>query len=183
MRTCAIVRGRSSGSSDTRSHSSIVLTIFSDRLGQLTVAFGVAGAGYSADFPFLWDEIQIPIKYGTDWRLARQILLDITQEIAGEYPESAAAHWSAMVRQYRLEDAGVEPMVTLLANDNWIEFTVRYVVDYKRRRTVKDRLFTRILEEFDRTEGKVAMASATFHLVEAPTLNVRLQDQRAEAPS
>jgi len=29
---------------------------------------------YSADFPFVWDEIVLPIKYGCDHRLAREIL-------------------------------------------------------------------------------------------------------------
>ena len=26
---------------------------------------------YSADFPFLWDEITLPVRYGSDWKLAR----------------------------------------------------------------------------------------------------------------
>ena len=59
----------------------------------------------------------------------------------------------------------VEPLITLIANDNWLEFTVRYVVEFKRRHITKDRLFTRILEEFDKTEGRVVMASATFEVV------------------
>ena len=48
------------------------------------------------------------------------------------------------------------------------------MVDYKFRRGKKDELFMRILEEIDKTEGKVSLASATFHLVEAPSLNVHL---------
>lgn len=55
------------------------------------------------------------------------------------------------MRRYVIEDARVDPMVTLVANDNWLEFTVRYVVDYRRRRLTKDTLFTRILEEFAAT--------------------------------
>lgn len=67
-------------------------------------------------------------------------------------------------------------MVTLVTNDNWMEFTIRYVVDYKIRRRIKDQLFTRILDEFVKTDGRVSFASATFHLVEAPTLNVKLHN-------
>lgn len=44
-----------------------------------------------------------------------------------------------------IEDARVEPIVTMVANDNWMEFTVRYVVDYKQRRSTKDLLFNRYL--------------------------------------
>jgi hypothetical protein len=64
----------------------------------------------------------------------------------------------------------------MVANDNWIEFTVRYVVNFKSRRRTKDRLFTRILEEIEASDGRIAIASATFHLVETPVVDVRLRD-------
>jgi hypothetical protein len=79
-----------------------------------------------------------------------------------------------MLAKYRVEHAQVEPMVTLVANDNWIEFTVRYVVPYTKRRGTKDVLFTRILTEVNASRGSIALASATFQLVEAPEINVRL---------
>lgn len=79
-----------------------------------------------------------------------------------------------MVRTYRIEEARLEPLVTMIANDNWIAYTVRYVVDYRRRRALKDYLFTRILDEVDATHGRVALASATFELVGAPSLHVNV---------
>ena len=66
------------------------------------------------------------------------------------------------------------PLVLMVANDNWIEFTIRYMVNYKQRRSTKDRLFDRILNEISGTNGEVALASATFHLVETPVFDVRL---------
>ncbi|MEM8544296.1 MAG: mechanosensitive ion channel domain-containing protein [Cyanobacteria bacterium P01_H01_bin.119] len=129
---------------------------------------------YSADFPFLWDEITIPVKYGSDHTLARQLLQQAANDVIGEYIPEARATWERMVDKYLIEDAPVEPMVTLIANDNWMEFTVRYVVDYKLRRLKKDQLFTNILNALESTNGQVALASATFHLVETPTFNVRV---------
>lgn len=129
---------------------------------------------YSGDFPFLWDEITVPVKYGGDHHLARKLLLQVANEVVGEYAKDAAAAWEQFSKHYLLEDAVTDPMVTLIANDNWIEFTVRYVVSYKRRRGTKDLLFTGILDEFAKTDGKVEFASATFHLVETPTIDVRL---------
>ena len=75
-------------------------------------------------------------------------------------------------RVYRIEDESIEPAVTLVANDNWMEFTVRYIVDYKRRRKTKDELFSRILTAIDGTHGRVAIASTTIQIVEAPVLQV-----------
>ena len=45
---------------------------------------------YSADFPFLWDEIMLPIKYGSDYHLAREIIQKVAEETVGDYvrPES-----------------------------------------------------------------------------------------------
>jgi hypothetical protein len=33
-----------------------------------------------------------------------------------------------LTKQYRLKDAQTEPMISLIANDNWAEYTLRYVV-------------------------------------------------------
>jgi two-component SAPR family response regulator len=77
--------------------------------------------------------------------------------------------------KYRLEDAQTEPMISLIANDNWAEYTLRYVVGYKRRRITKSELFTRILTEIETTNGAVKMASATFQLVQAPDFNVNVK--------
>ncbi|MEP6590634.1 MAG: mechanosensitive ion channel family protein [Gemmatimonadota bacterium] len=130
---------------------------------------------YSGDFPFLWDEITLPVKYGTDWRAARTMLASVAEEVVGDYSRGAKTAWTHITRSFLVEDAAVEPMVSMIANDNWVEFTLRYVVDYKSRRRTKDQLFTRILEEIERSEGRIAIASATFHLVEAPPLKVHVQ--------
>jgi len=129
---------------------------------------------YSGDFPFLWDEITVPVEYGGDHRLAREILLKVATEVVGDYSVGAAQAWTDFSKQYLLEDAFTDPMVTLIADDNWMEFTVRYVVGFKSRRGTKDALFTRILDEFAKTDRRVEFASATFHLVETPTIDVRI---------
>ena len=129
---------------------------------------------YSGDFPFLWDEITLPVRYGSDWTLARSMLRDVVNEVLTDYAEQVKASWTTMVRQYRVEDANVEPMITLVANDNWIEFTVRYVVDYRRRRWMKDHLFTRILEEVDKSDNKIRLASMTHEMVQGSALEVHL---------
>lgn len=132
---------------------------------------------YSVDFPFLWDEIIIPVKYESDQKLTREILQRVVYEIIGDYAVNSKAVWKKMVEKYKIEEAKVEPMVTMIANDNWMEFTIRYVVDYKARRNTKDLLFTRILEEFDKTEGRVLIASTStdIRLVEAPLLDARFR--------
>lgn len=132
---------------------------------------------YSGDFPFLWDEIKVPVKYGSDHRLARKILENVAKDRVGDYARSAAATWQDFSRKFMLEEAVTDPMVSLVANDNWMEFTVRYLVDFKKRRVTKDVLFTMIMDEFEKTDGKVGFASATFQIVETPVFDVRLSNR------
>ncbi len=136
---------------------------------------------YSADFPFLWDEISVPVKYGSDHRLARELFQRIAEEVVGDYVAFAKSNWEEMIGKYRIDAVDLDPKVSLVANDNWMEFSIRYIVDYKKRRPNKDKLFTRILDEIQRTNGKVALASATFHLVEAPVVHVQLTERKDNA--
>jgi small-conductance mechanosensitive channel len=124
---------------------------------------------YTSDFPFLWDEIKIPITYESDRRLARAMLEEAATAITGAYAERVHEGWQAMVRKYPIEEARLQPLVSLEATDNWLSFTVRFVVDTKRRRPVRDALFERILADIDASEGRVAIASTTVRVLSDPS--------------
>lgn len=130
---------------------------------------------YSGDFPFLWDEIKIPIQYGSNYDKTKEILEKVGIEIAGDLTRQSREKWNDLQTKFRLEDAQTEPMVSLVANDNWVEYTLRYVVSYKKRRATKTALFTNILKQIEATNGEIKFASATFHLVEAPEIKVKMQ--------
>ncbi len=130
---------------------------------------------YSSDFPFLWDEIKIPVRYGSDYEKARKIFTEVVTEVTIAYSKEAETTWATMTKKYRVEKATTEPIVTLVANDNWIEFTIRYVVNYKKRRITKDQLFTSLLNKIKQTEGKVQLGSATFELTALPPLSIHVK--------
>ena len=79
-----------------------------------------------------------------------------------------------MIRKYNIEKATTEPMVTVIANDNWIEFTIRHAVNYKRKRITKDHLFTSIPSEINQPAGKVQCASTTFEVVASSPITSNL---------
>ncbi|HUW08815.1 MAG TPA: mechanosensitive ion channel domain-containing protein [Anaerolineae bacterium] len=133
---------------------------------------------YSADFPFLWDEITVPIKYGCSVRLARETLQRVAEEVVGGMAPAASTAWQQVAEKYKVEEESARPAVTLAANDNWMEFTIRYVVGYKGRRATKDRLFTRVLEEIEASDGRLAIASTTLQLVDMPPLDLHIRDKQ-----
>lgn len=129
---------------------------------------------YSGDFPYLWDEIKIPIMFGSNYKKAESILTEIATEVVQDYSDEAQTKWNGLVSKYMIENAQTAPMVTLIFNDNWVEFTVRYTVYFKKRRITKSLLFSRILEAVEATGNEVKFASATFQLVEAPDFRVNV---------
>jgi small-conductance mechanosensitive channel len=134
---------------------------------------------YSADFPFLWDEIRVPVRHGSDRQAARDLIERAALDVVGDYVRTAAEAWEVMVRKYLIEDASVKPAVTLIANDNWLEYTLRYVVDFRLRRSTKDALFRRIMDLVDASGGRVILASATLELVAAAPVTAHLPNRQA----
>ena len=121
-----------------------------------------------------WDEITVPIQYGSNYELTTKILNEAGKEVVGDLTTDSKADWNHLQQMYRLEDAQTEPMVSLMANDNWVQFTLRYVVPFKRRRATKTDLFMAILKRVENTNGAVKFASATFQLVDSPDFKVNL---------
>lgn len=51
---------------------------------------------YSGEFPFLWDEIKIPIQYGSNDEMAQKIILSAGLEIAGALTITSKENWKSL---------------------------------------------------------------------------------------
>jgi small-conductance mechanosensitive channel len=151
--------------------------LYNGRLVQLSnsVVFRENIINYTADFPFLWDEIVIPVKTDSDYHLARSIIQNAGLTEVSKISEESKQAWFNFMRRYRIEDANLDPMVTMSFDSNCIMFTLRYVVDYRVRRSTKDRLFANILTGFEATLGRVQIGSTTLQLGELPPMSIRLE--------
>lgn len=147
---------------------------YSGRIVKLSNAFVFRGPiyNYSRDFPFIWDEFDIPVRYGSDTELAKEIIMKIAAENLSDYVNASKNEWKTIVERYYIEDARVEPSLAISLTDNWIQFNLRYIVDYKRRRLTKHLLNDLIISEIEKTGGKVQLASATVEIVRIPTIQV-----------
>jgi small-conductance mechanosensitive channel len=115
---------------------------------------------YSQGFRFIWDQIKVVLTITSDAALARAMLLRVAQEVIGEYLVEAQNSWNAVSDDYRTENPPIEPVVALAVNAASLEFTLNYVVDYTKRTTMQDRLFTKIVEEVAKSDGRLAWASS-----------------------
>ncbi|MBF8150891.1 mechanosensitive ion channel family protein [Winogradskyella sp. F6397] len=148
---------------------------YSGRIVKLSNAFVFKGPiyNYSQDFPFIWDEFNLPIRYGSDIDLAKSIIIKIASETLSEYTANSKAQWNEVVNKFYIEDAQVDPTLAISLTDNWIQFNLRYIVDYKKRRNIKHILNDKIRLEIEKTNGKIVLASTTIELIKIPDINIK----------
>lgn len=110
---------------------------------------------YSQGFRFIWDEIKVVLSTGSDCQFAKETFLRLAREAVGEYLVEAKASWRVISENYRSANPPLEPSVSLAVNAGALEFSISYVVDYAKRTLMKDRLFSRIVQEIAKSDGKL----------------------------
>jgi small-conductance mechanosensitive channel len=147
---------------------------YSGRIVKLSNAFVFKGPiyNYSQDFPFIWDEVNLPIRYGSDVELAKSIIIKIASEVLSEFTANSKSQWEDVVNKYYIEDAQVDPTLAISLTDNWIQFNLRYIVDFKKRRMTKHILNDLIGKAIENTNGQVMLASTTIELIKVPELKI-----------
>jgi small-conductance mechanosensitive channel len=140
---------------------------YTGRIVKLTNAYVFKGPiyNYTQDFPFLWDEINLPIRYGSDLSLAKELIMNVANQTLQKYTDASTQVWKDVVQKYYIEDAQLAPTIAVLLTDNWINLNLRYIVDHKHRRRTKNQLNEAIYEAILKTNGKVNLASTTIELV------------------
>jgi small-conductance mechanosensitive channel len=116
---------------------------------------------YSQGFRFVWDEIKVPFMANSDQHFAREVLLRVAKANVADYLAEAERSWTKVADNFRLENPRLEPTVSLMVSGGSLEFTLSYVVDYTSRTLMKDRLFTNIVEEVTRSDGRLAWATSS----------------------
>jgi small-conductance mechanosensitive channel len=122
---------------------------------------------------YIWDEITVPVTYESDWQLATEIMLDHGEEYTADLQAQAETDLADMLKRYPvLRPMPVTPSLYTTMTDNWIELTLRYVVDAHERRPVKDKLHRDLLQHIQE-EAEITVASTTIEIVDVPPFTMR----------
>lgn len=78
------------------------------------------------EFPFVWEEIQIPITYAADRRRAEAILLHAAERETADVQREAEPFRRRLNDEYHLDLASLEPHVYYRITDNWLELSLRF---------------------------------------------------------
>jgi small-conductance mechanosensitive channel len=118
------------------------------------------------DFPFLWEEIQIPIPYAADRRRAEAILVAAAQRATADVQIEAEPYRVKLTDRYHVDLESLAPRVYCRITDNWLELSLRFLSYDRFTRELKDRVTRDILQSFD--EAGIIIASTTIDIVGLP---------------
>ncbi len=123
---------------------------------------------YTREFPYLWEEIVLPVDFDADRARVQQILLDAARAHAVVDDPAARRALSRMQSRYAMADASLDPAVFWRITDNWLEMSLRFLVTSRGVREIKDAITRQVLAELD--AAGIAPASATYNVVGLPPL-------------
>ncbi len=135
---------------------------------------------YTRDFPFIWEEMAIPITYTADRARAGAIMLEAARHHATEAGALAAEKKAELKEQFGVDPVDLDPRVYYRLTDNWLELTVRFLVGTHRIRGVKDAMSRQIITELD--GAGIGIASATYDIVGFPPITVASRPGHTSEP-
>jgi small-conductance mechanosensitive channel len=134
---------------------------------------------YTREFPFIFEELVLPIPYDSDWQKAEEIIVAAAEKHAVKFTDLEQQHIQELKRRYFLGDENPGPRVYWRLTDNWVEMTVRFVVPDHGSRGIKDAMSREIIAKLK--AAGLGIASGTYQIVGVPKLQVAISAGPAEA--
>jgi small-conductance mechanosensitive channel len=125
---------------------------------------------YTREFPYIWDEINLPVRYQDDRTKAEQILLKAAQRHAITRDKIGDEEVKRLEGQFGIGVGDIDPQTYWRITDNWLEVTVRFLAPDHGIRQIKDRMSRDILAALDK--AKIGIASGTYAIVEVPPIRI-----------
>ncbi len=125
---------------------------------------------YTRDFPYIWEEISVPIRYGDDRHRAEAIMLEAARRWTLDPSTISEEAAQTLQRRFDLHRLDFEPRVFYRLTSNYLELTVRFVSKDHGTRAVKDQMAHDILDGFD--AAGIAVATAALRIDGYPPVGV-----------
>ena len=148
-----------------RQYTGRIVTVTNDKV------FDEPVYNYTHEFPYIWEEMRIPVRYEADFERAERILLDAASRHTVRLREIGQGALEELQRRYVVDRAGLEPRVYWRITDNWLELAVRFIARDHGIRELKDAMSRDVLRDF-RAAG-IDVASATYEITAVPPIELR----------
>ncbi len=155
-----------------RQYTGRIVTITNDKI------FDEPVYNYSREFPFLWEEMAIPVPYGADRARVENILLEVARAHTVKLNELSEEAIKELERRYAVRRADLGPRVYYRLTDNWLEMSLRFITEDSGIREMKDAISREVIHALD--EAGIGIASGTYDIVGMPAVHVVVDDTRQE---
>lgn len=131
---------------------------------------------YTHEFPYVWDEITIPIHYYADRAKAEEILVQAGTAHAVCCDQIVPNDVERLERRYGIQAGEIDPRVYWLVGQDWLELTVRFLSPDHGTRDIKDRMTRDILEHLG--QAGISIASTSYEITGIPPLRIERAPSR-----
>ena len=118
---------------------------------------------YTQSFSWIWDELTLPVTYSSDVAAATEILLTTGEEYTRDFVASAAGEIEKLRTIFLVPDLNLKPTVYTRVTSNYVELTMRYLVDPRKRRAASSWLHAHVFERV-RANASIGIGSDTMDL-------------------
>jgi small-conductance mechanosensitive channel len=153
-----------------RQYTGRVVTVTNDKVFDLPIY------NYTREFPYMWEELQIPVYYGSDRARAESILLESARDVTASIREASVGAQAKFSGKYFIQLDSVEPRVYYTLTDNYIELHLRFLTPVHGVRAIKDDVQRKILAGFEAAGVKIA--STSLDISNLPPLRLEAQRDR-----
>jgi small-conductance mechanosensitive channel len=128
-----------------------------------SMIFGTPILNYTQHLSRIWDEVVLPITFDSNMEAAIRILTDVGTEYSREFLKDAEHELEQMRRQFLVPQVELKPSVFVKVTSNWLELTMRYVVDPKQRRGASSFIYKEVFKRVSQAKD-IQIASETMDL-------------------
>ena len=111
---------------------------------------------YTHEFPYIWDEMNIPIHYSEDYSKVDKLLLDAARKHAVGREKIGEDEVKRLKDRFGIEVGAIDPRVFWRMTENWLEISVRYLAPDHGGRAIKDRMSREILAGLEKAGIPIA---------------------------
>lgn len=105
-------------------------------------------ANYTRGFPYIWNELEVVVTFESNWRAAKDLLLEVAERYGHELSDEAEAEVLALGRRFMIFYSTLAPTVYTRISERGIAFAVRYVCDPRQRRVSEQAIWEAVLDAF-----------------------------------
>jgi len=126
---------------------------------------------YTHDFPYIWDEINLPVRFQANHEHVERVLLETARKHALIEERVGRDQMKELEERFGIEIGNIDPTVFWRITKNWLEITVRFLAPDHGVRTIKDKMTRDVLAGIDPAE--IVIASERQEQVTGPSLDGR----------